>query len=203
MTRWTAIAALLCLLIARSAHAQSATPTQTPTRTPTITNTPTRTPTITDTPTRTPTNTRTQTPSATAINSSTPTRTPTQTLTPTITQTPTQTPTRTPATYGNLALAFGCASGQPCCSAELAGFAQGHKTIAVDVDAGAPTVQLMCRVVSPDSAQVQLGANITVTGIVEKDTWCDTWAICIANACGASPTCSVSAWIRADQGPQP
>ena len=61
-----------------------ATPTSTPTRTPTATNTPTRTPTATNTPTRTPTATNT------------PTRTPTTTNTPTVTPTTTNTPTHTP-----------------------------------------------------------------------------------------------------------
>lgn len=65
-------------------------PTQTPTATPT--NTPTHTPTAT--PTDTPTNTPTQTP--TAALTSTPTHTPTATPTSTPTQTPTGTPTHTP-----------------------------------------------------------------------------------------------------------
>ncbi len=74
-----------------------ATPTPTPSATPTSTNTPiptatpTRTamPTLTSTPTRTATFTATATPTSTF----TPTRTPTPTFTPTVTRTPTMTPT--------------------------------------------------------------------------------------------------------------
>ena len=74
----------------------SATPTVTPTNTPTptISETPTQTPTSTVTPTQTPTPTISETPTQTP----TPTisETPTQTPTPTISETPTQTPTNTP-----------------------------------------------------------------------------------------------------------
>ena len=76
----------------------AATPTNTPTFTPT--NTPTPTNTATNTPT--PTNTATFTPTATATatftptNTATPTFTPTATGTPTNTATPTDTPTATP-----------------------------------------------------------------------------------------------------------
>ena len=73
----------------------SATPTVTPTNTPTptISETPTQTPTSTVTPTQTPTPTISETPTQTP----TPTisETPTQTPTPTVTDTPTQTPTPT------------------------------------------------------------------------------------------------------------
>jgi len=88
------------------------TPSPTPTLTPTISETPTQTPTptITETPTVTPTATLTETPTPTATltptptitESLTPTVTPTETPTPTVTpsptqsETPTQTPTNTP-----------------------------------------------------------------------------------------------------------
>ncbi|MBN1428633.1 MAG: hypothetical protein JXB07_09610 [Anaerolineae bacterium] len=73
---------------------ETPTPTDTPTETPTPTNTPTETPTPTDTPTETPA--PTDIPTETPTPTSTPTETPTPTDTPTETPTPTSTPTETP-----------------------------------------------------------------------------------------------------------
>ena len=70
--------------------------TQTPTNTPTITQTPTNTPTVTGTPTKTPTNTATVTATPTNTATYSPTITQTPTNTPTVTRTPTNTPTNTP-----------------------------------------------------------------------------------------------------------
>jgi hypothetical protein len=80
-----------------------ASPTPTPTETPTPTQTPTETPTPTQTPTNTPT--PTQTPTNTPTPTQTPTNTPTPTQTPTNTPTPTKTATPSnppgPFTYTN------------------------------------------------------------------------------------------------------
>ena len=73
-----------------------ATPTATPTNTPT----PTATPTKTATPTATPT--KTATPTATPTKTATPTATPTKTATPTATPTSTTTPTATPTKKATL-----------------------------------------------------------------------------------------------------
>lgn len=77
----------------------AASPTLTPTNTPTISVTPSNTPTISVTPTNTPTitvsSTATPTPTPTPTPSVTENPTPTPTVTPTITDTPTATPTPT------------------------------------------------------------------------------------------------------------
>lgn len=94
---------------------QTATPTATPTNTPTATNTatPTKTPTATLTPTKTRTPTKTPTPTKTSMPTKTPTatktpfywKTPTPTQTPvaTMTSTATATPTATPTPTGVVA----------------------------------------------------------------------------------------------------
>ncbi len=90
------------LVITGNLATPSLTPTNTPTYTATATFTPTRTftPTVTRTPTFTPT--RTLTPTRT--NTPTITLTPTRTLTPTITLTPTRTFTRTPTYTATITL---------------------------------------------------------------------------------------------------
>ncbi len=78
-------------------EALPATPTDTPTATPSMTSTPTYTPLPTDTATATHTATMTATPTHTVTRTPTRTASPTRTATPTRTPTPTRTATRTPS----------------------------------------------------------------------------------------------------------
>ena len=83
----------------------SITPSITPTNTRTVTPTPSVTRTRTPTPTVTPTRTQTPTISITPTNTRTPTDTVTPTQTPTITKTPTETPTPTTAAPSGIPVA--------------------------------------------------------------------------------------------------
>jgi len=132
--------------------------------------------------TDTPTATATQTPTATLPPTNTPTKTPTAGSTP------------TPDQRNLLMFKEGCSSA-PCDSIELKGFGAAHKTVAVEIT-GTATVQVRCRVVRTDSSLIQRGADLTASGIVEFDTWCDG----IVTRITACTNCVVSTWLRTDYG---